>query len=91
MVTEYSTLYCDECKKDIPVETLEDGMVIEGGHTLTGCEVESYHDHRIAMALAIAGMVAEGETVIKDADAAAVTYPNFIGDFKALGANIEQI
>ncbi len=28
MVTEYSTLYCDECKKDIPVETLEDGMII---------------------------------------------------------------
>ena len=69
----------------------DDGMIIEGGHTLTGCEVESYHDHRIAMALAIAGMVAEGETVINDADAAAVTYPNFIGDFRTLGANIEEL
>jgi len=43
------------------------------------------------MALAIAGMVAEGETVIKDADAAAVTYPNFIEDFKSLGANISEL
>ncbi len=77
-------------KMGAKITELEDGMIIEGGHTLTGCEVESYHDHRIAMSLAIAGMVAEGETIIKDADAAAVTYPNFIEDFKRLGANISE-
>jgi len=78
-------------KMGAKITELEDGMIIEGGHPLTGCEVESYHDHRIAMSLAIAGMIADGETVINDADAAAVTYPNFIGDFQSLGANIEQI
>ena len=78
-------------KMGAKITELDDGMVIEGGHPLTGCEVESYHDHRIAMALTIAGMVADGETIINDGDAAAVTYPNFIEDFKALGANLTTI
>lgn len=75
-------------KMGAKVTELPDGMIIEGGHLLRGCEVESYHDHRIAMALTIAGMVAEGETVINDGEAASVTYPNFVEDFKTLGAKI---
>ena len=72
------------------VEELEDGMIIRGGTPLHAGEVESYHDHRIAMALAIAGMGIDGETVIRDAEAASVTYPNFINDFATLGANFTK-
>lgn len=82
---------CELRKLGAELEELDDGMIIHGGKKLTGTEVEGYDDHRIVMALAIAGMVAEGETVINGAEAAAVTYPNFIEDFSRLGANIEVL
>ncbi len=58
------------------VEERPDGLVIEGGR-LTGAVVSSHGDHRIAMALAVAGLVAEGETVVEDADCIATSYPGF--------------
>ena len=74
-------------KMGIKVQELDDGMVITGGK-LKGCtDLQSYKDHRIAMALAIAALTAEGESVIRDADCAAVTYPAFIDNFKAAGAD----
>ena len=73
------------------VEELKDGMVIQGGANLIGTELNGYSDHRIVMALTIAGMLADGETIINTAEAAAVTYPNFIDDFKNLGADISII
>jgi 3-phosphoshikimate 1-carboxyvinyltransferase len=54
-----------------------DGMVIDGGHPLQGAEVDSYGDHRIAMAAAVAALGAAGETVIRDPDAVAVSFPGF--------------
>ena len=48
--------------------------------------MNSYKDHRIAMALAVAGLAVHGETIIRDAECVSVTYPGFIDDFKALGA-----
>jgi 3-phosphoshikimate 1-carboxyvinyltransferase len=59
------------------VEPLPDGMVIHGGTPLSGTEVDSHFDHRLAMTLAIAGLVARGETTIKHARAAQVSYPDF--------------
>ena len=74
-------------KMGITVEELEDGMVVTGGK-LKGCnDLQSYKDHRIAMALAIAGMAADGVSVIKDAECAAVTYPAFVENFRAAGAD----
>lgn len=70
------------------VEELPDGMVISGGK-LNGAEVESYGDHRIAMALTVAALSAEGETVIHGIEAATVTYPRFLDDFIGIGASIE--
>ena len=61
-------------------------MVIAGGR-LRGAELDGCGDHRIVMALAVAALAAEGESVIKGAEAAAVTYPDFVTDFKALGAD----
>ena len=59
------------------IEEREDGMVIRGGRRLLGTTVSSYGDHRIAMAMAVAGLVSEGETTIDGAEAAAVSYPGF--------------
>ena len=74
-------------KMGITVEELEDGMVITGGK-LKGCgDLQSYKDHRIAMALAIAGLAADGESVVRDADCVAVTYPAFIENFQSIGAD----
>lgn len=75
-------------KMGADVEELSDGMVIKGGK-LTGTEVESYGDHRIAMAMAVAALAAEGETIIRGAEAATVTYPGFLEDFRGIGADIE--
>jgi 3-phosphoshikimate 1-carboxyvinyltransferase len=76
---------CELRKMGADVEELPDGMVIRSSK-LHGAEVESHHDHRIAMALAIAGLNAEGLTIVKHAESAAVTYPEFIEDFQRLGA-----
>ena len=70
----------------VKVEELPDGMIIRGG-ALHGAEVSSFGDHRIAMALAVAGLAAEGETVIDRAESASVTYPDFIRDFQNIGAD----
>lgn len=55
-----------------------DGMDIVGGMALTGAQVDSHTDHRIAMSLAIAALNAHGTTVIDRAEAAAVSYPKFV-------------
>ncbi|MBD3240744.1 MAG: 3-phosphoshikimate 1-carboxyvinyltransferase [Chitinivibrionales bacterium] len=67
-----------------------DALVVERS-TLRGAVVEGHDDHRVVMALALAGMAAEGETIIEGAQAAAITYPSFLDDFRALGADIEAI
>ena len=59
------------------VEERPDGMVIEGGRSLKGTECDSYGDHRIAMTMGIAGLLADGQTAVNGAEAAAVSYPGF--------------
>jgi len=59
------------------VEERADGLKIPGGQKLRGGEVESFGDHRIAMAFAAAALRAEGETRIHRADAAIISYPEF--------------
>ncbi len=59
------------------VRETEDGMIIEGGSKLKGAEVESHGDHRIAMSMAVAGLIAEGSTTIGESEAADVSYPTF--------------
>ncbi len=61
----------------IVVEEYEDGLRIAGPQKLRGASVESYGDHRIAMAFAVAGLIAEGETEMNDAEAASVSLPEF--------------
>lgn len=60
------------------VTELPDGLEIEGGTPLVGTQVDSYTDHRIAMSLAIASLNASGTTTICRAEAAAISYPDFV-------------
>lgn len=60
----------------VTVEETEDGMVIEGGR-LTGCAVESFGDHRIAMAMLVAGLAAAGEITVADVACIQTSFPTF--------------
>jgi 3-phosphoshikimate 1-carboxyvinyltransferase len=59
------------------VEEREDGLKIPGGQSLHGAELDSFGDHRIAMAFAVAALRASGETLIHGAESAAISYPAF--------------
>lgn len=64
-------------KMGADIEELPDGLIIKGKPGLHGATVSSWNDHRIAMALSIAGLAAEGRTEITGAECAAVTFPGF--------------
>ncbi|MGQ9824063.1 MAG: 3-phosphoshikimate 1-carboxyvinyltransferase [Desulfotomaculales bacterium] len=59
------------------IEELPDGLLIRGGRPLQGAVCQSHGDHRVAMALAVAGLLARGETVVLEEGCAAVSYPGF--------------
>jgi 3-phosphoshikimate 1-carboxyvinyltransferase len=69
------------------IEERKDGLVIRGGK-LKGAHVSGRDDHRVVMALAVAGLAAEGQTVIDTAESAAVTFPNFVQLMTSLGAKM---
>jgi 3-phosphoshikimate 1-carboxyvinyltransferase len=73
-------------KMGAQVTEFEDGLNIPGGQTLRGAELDSFGDHRIAMAFAIAALRAEGETVIQGAESAAISYPAFFENLEELTA-----
>jgi 3-phosphoshikimate 1-carboxyvinyltransferase len=62
-------------------------MKIPGNQRLHGAELDSFGDHRIAMAFAIAALRAEGETAIHGADAAGVSYPAFFRDLDSIATS----
>ena len=66
------------------LEETDDGLVIPGGQQLRGAVVDSETDHRVAMSLAVAALVASGETTIQRSEAAAVSYPGFWSDLDRL-------
>jgi 3-phosphoshikimate 1-carboxyvinyltransferase len=66
------------------VEQTSDGWRIPGGQKLHGAEIESVHDHRIAMAFAIAALRAEGASAIRNAECVAISYPSFFEDLERL-------
>jgi 3-phosphoshikimate 1-carboxyvinyltransferase len=69
------------------IEEQEDGMTIYQS-SLTGAVVNGHDDHRTVMALTVAGLVAKGITLISDGEAINKTYPQFVQDMQAIGANI---
>jgi 3-phosphoshikimate 1-carboxyvinyltransferase len=63
----------------VEVEEREDGMTIQGGSRLSSAKVRSFGDHRVAMALAIAGLSTDGGMEIDDADCVDISFPGFFG------------
>jgi len=80
---------CTELKKlGADIEELPEGLVIRKSR-LKGTVVHGYSDHRMVMALTVAGLAAEGVTTVDTAESVAVTFPGFSEKFRALGASIE--
>ena len=69
---------------DVRVEG--DDIEIRGGRRLTGAATETHDDHRLAMTFAVAGLIAEGETVIDRAGSAAISYPGFFRELEGMRA-----
>jgi len=72
------------------IEELKDGLVINGVDKLTGGEVESHNDHRIAMALAVASTRCTEKVTIKDSKCVEKSYPHFFEDLKKLGGIVNE-
>ncbi|MHB1127194.1 MAG: 3-phosphoshikimate 1-carboxyvinyltransferase [Bacillota bacterium] len=66
------------------ISALPDGLIIQGDGGLTGAACSTYDDHRMAMAMAVAGLAAKGTTKILDAGCVSVSYPNFMDTLKSL-------
>ena len=76
-------------KMGIEITLQDDLMLIKGGTGLKGARVHSRHDHRIAMACAVAGLKADGEVTIEEADAINKSYPDFYEHLRILGASVK--
>ena len=77
-------------KLGIKVDETPDGAVVHGGR-FTGGEVESFHDHRVAMALAMAATIAEDEVLIRGVDNVDTSFPGFSKTLMGAGARIEVL
>jgi len=72
-----STLAFNLRRMGVELEEREDGLIVEGPQRLNGGSVRSFGDHRIAMTLAIGGLIAEGETEIEGFECYKISFPNF--------------
>jgi 3-phosphoshikimate 1-carboxyvinyltransferase len=79
-----STMASELRKLGAEAEEYPDGIAIKGGAALKGCRVNSHGDHRIAMSMAVAALVAEGTTVIDNASCADISFPSFFEQLKKL-------
>lgn len=68
----------------VEVEEREDGLIIQGSCQLKGAKVDSFGDHRMAMALVMAGLIARGKTVVSDTDCIKTSFPEFEAILKRL-------
>lgn len=66
------------------IEELDDGFIIKGPTQLKGARIETFHDHRIAMAFAIAGLLSDGDVVLDHPECASISYPEFYDKLKQL-------
>jgi len=77
-------------KMGATVEEMEDGLIIHQSK-LTGTHVHGYHDHRVVMALSLAGMMAEGETEIDTAESVDITFPGYVEKMSRVGARMKLV
>lgn len=72
-----ATMAAELGKMGANIEETDDGMIINGNATLHGSEVESHNDHRVAMSLAVAALMADGETTINNSESVTISFPTF--------------
>jgi 3-phosphoshikimate 1-carboxyvinyltransferase len=82
------TLQDEFDKMGVLIKLERDEMIIQGKGVVKGADVHSQHDHRIAMACAVAGLKADSEMIIEEAQAVEKSYPDFYEDLKKLGADV---
>ena len=75
-------------KMGVGIRVNDDVMVIGGGSKIGAAKLHSHHDHRIAMACAVAALKADGETTVEHAETVKKSYPDFYDDLKKLGADV---
>ncbi|RPI34481.1 MAG: 3-phosphoshikimate 1-carboxyvinyltransferase, partial [Nitrospiraceae bacterium] len=80
------TITAELRKMGVEIEEYPDGLSIRGTEKLLGAEVESHGDHRIAMSMAVAGLVAEGRTLINGASAVDISFPGFFDIIRRLSS-----
>ena len=73
-------------KLGVKTEELPDGLVVNGGADLHGADLKGHHDHRIVMALSLAGMALNETCCIDTAEAINVTFPEYVNLMKNIGA-----
>ena len=82
---------CEELKKmGADIRELEEGLIVRRSN-LKGCRLKGYGDHRIVMALSLAGLNAEGETTIDTAEAIKVTFPEYVQLMKNSGGDMSFV
>ena len=82
------TLQEEFAKMGVTIMLQDDLMIIDGGGKINGASVQSHHDHRIAMACAVAALGAQGEMMIKGADAVNKSYPQFWNHLQSLNVKL---
>ena len=87
-VDRISVLAGELKKMGVPIQEKADGFAVDGPLRLRGAEVDSHDDHRLAMSLAVAGLVAESETLVQDAGCARDSFPGFVETMQRLGAQM---
>lgn len=77
-------------KMGAKIQETPDGFMVDGPTQLHGTDVDSHGDHRLAMALAVASLIAKGETTIYNAHVTADSFPGFEATLQALGVNVQE-
>lgn len=77
-----ATLADNFARMGLTIETREDGFTVPGRQVFHAAELDSFGDHRIAMAFSVAGLVADGPCVLENAEAASVSFPEFFDTLK---------
>jgi 3-phosphoshikimate 1-carboxyvinyltransferase len=89
--TDRIKVMCEELKKmGADIRELEEGLIVRRSN-LKGCRLKGYGDHRIVMALSLAGLNAEGETTIDTAEAIKVTFPEYVQLMKNSGGDMSFV
>jgi 3-phosphoshikimate 1-carboxyvinyltransferase len=76
-------------KMGMEINESEDGITIDGPSLLRGAQINSHHDHRIAMACSVAGLIARGTTSVEGIECVAKSYPDFLQHMQSLGARLK--